>query len=243
MDSASQILAVLDRCAADSSFPALDNAHVYLAAARLSAYRSTADWAIAIEVFGFSPRAGLPDLAVTAFASRLRDRNPPSKYRSDEAYQSYLSRHPHDDSRYFFPLDEGPWIDEEIVADDPGLDVLVRGRAVPLPPRAAYAQYGIELEDTHQVLVFELCRYLAATARDSVLATRDERRVSVFPSMEQVLQLDDWQHPDVAAGERPSDNQTFQQIAELLSTGELDRYRPTAPPNTHWKHWPEGGRL
>src|SRR5690349_3444666 len=243
MDSASRILAVLDRCAENCFFPMLDNGYVYLAATRLSAYRSTADWAIAIEVFGFSPSAGLPDLAVTTYASRLRDRNPPSNYRSEDAYQNYLSTHPHDDARHFYPLEDGPWIDDEIVAEDPDLEVLVRGRAVPLPPRSAYAPHGIALEDAHQVQVFELCRYLAAVARDSVLATREERRVSVFPSMEQVLQLDDWHHPDLVRGERPAANQTFQQIAELLSTGELDRYRPTEPPNTHWKHWPEGGRL
>ena len=243
MDSASRILAVLDRCAESYVFPMLDNGYVYLAATRLSAFRSATDWAIAIEVFGFSPRAGLPDLAVTTFASRLRDRNLPNHYVTDEAYQNYLRNHPHDDARHFYPLDDGPWIDDELVADDPGLDVLVRGRTLALPPRAAYAQHGIALEDRHQVQVFELCRYLAATARDSVLATRDERRVSVFPSMEQILQLEDWQHPDLAGSERPSDNQTFQQIAELLATGELDRYRPTAPPNTHWKHWPDGGQL
>src|SRR6476469_8479419 len=108
MDSASRILAVLDRCAEHHFFPMLDNGYVYLAATRLSLFRSPADWAMVIEVFGFSPRAGLPDLAVRTFASRLRDRDPPSNYASDDAYRNYLGNHPHDEYRSFYPLEDGP---------------------------------------------------------------------------------------------------------------------------------------
>jgi hypothetical protein len=56
-----EILSILDRCCDAFTFPMLDNGYVYLAATRLSVYRSTTDWAMAFEVFGFSPRAGLPD--------------------------------------------------------------------------------------------------------------------------------------------------------------------------------------
>jgi hypothetical protein len=56
-----RILAVLDRSCNAFTFPMLDNEYVYLAATRLSLYRTAAVWAMVIEVFGFSPRAGLPD--------------------------------------------------------------------------------------------------------------------------------------------------------------------------------------
>jgi len=46
------ILAILDRCCDRNTFPMLDNGYVYLAATRLSLFRSPDDWAIAIEVFG-----------------------------------------------------------------------------------------------------------------------------------------------------------------------------------------------
>ncbi len=74
------ILSVLDRCCDDFKFPMLDNGYVYLAATRLSLYRSAVDWAIVIEVFGFSPRTGIPDTHVSTFASRLGDRDPPEQY-------------------------------------------------------------------------------------------------------------------------------------------------------------------
>jgi hypothetical protein len=34
-----------------------------------------------------------------------------------------------------------------------------------------------------------------------------------------------------------------QQFAEVLASGDVKAYRPTQPPNTHWRNWPEGGRL
>jgi hypothetical protein len=45
----------------------LDNGYIYLAATRLSLFRSSRDWAITIEVFGYSPRAGIPDTSIYTF--------------------------------------------------------------------------------------------------------------------------------------------------------------------------------
>jgi len=56
-----------------------------------------------------------------------------------------------------------------------------------------YAQRGVAVENPPRVRVFELCRFLADVARDSVLATANERRVSVLPDMTQILQLEEWQ--------------------------------------------------
>jgi hypothetical protein len=91
---------------------------------------------------------------------------------------------------------------------------------------------------------FELCRVLAVTHRDDVLATASERRVSVLPDMQQILQLEAWHHPDVVEDDhRPSNSPTFQQLAKVLVTGDVSHYRPTLEPNTHWENWPEGGTL
>ena len=77
-----------------------------------------------------------------------------------------------------------------------------------------------------------------------MLATVQERRVSVVPGMTQILQLEEWHHPNVVEDDdRPSGSETFQQLAQVLSTGDLALYRPSQPPNTHWRNWPEGGLL
>lgn len=239
------ILSVLDQCCDSFTFPMLDNGYIYLAATRLSLFRSEIDWAMVIEVFGFSPRAGLPGVDVCTFASHLHNRDRPENYVSPEAYEQYLANHPHNESRYFHPVEEGPWQDPEsleLTAVD-GREVIVRGRTIPLPFPEEYAKHGIELEDPPSVRVFELCRYLAEVARDLVLATPEERRVSVLPEMTQLLVLDEWKHPDLVQNELPGQSRTFRQLAMVLTTGDTTHYKPSGKPNTHWRNWPEGGRL
>jgi hypothetical protein len=71
------ILSMLDRCCDAYTFPMLHNGYVYLAGTRLSLYRSATDWAMVIEVFGFSPRSEVPDTHIHTFASRLHGRDAP----------------------------------------------------------------------------------------------------------------------------------------------------------------------
>jgi hypothetical protein len=240
---AEQILAVLDRACDAFTFPMLDNGYFYLAATRLSLHRSEEDWALVIEGFGFSPRTGLPDTYVQTFASRLHDRDPPESYVTREAYENYLAVHPNNEFRSVYPIQDGQWLDGEDLAAD-AKEVVVRRRAIAIPSTDDYARFGIELEDPHCVRVFELCRYLAGVVRDEVLATPNEQRVSVRPEMTKLMQLDEWHHPNVVEDtERPSGSQTFRQLAEVLVTGNVDLYRPTMPPNTHWRNWPDGGSL
>src|SRR5262249_15326018 len=160
-----------------------DNGYVYLAATRLSLFRSARDWAMAIEVFGFSPRAGLPDTYIKTFASRLHDRDAPERYVNRQAYERDLVNNPHNEYRSVCPVHKGPWHDAEeleFVAADANT-VVVRNQAVALPSVTQYGRHGIELEHAPWVQVFELCRFLADIARDQVLATANERRVSVVP--------------------------------------------------------------
>ena len=236
------ILSILDRCCDAFTFPMLDNGYVYLAATRLSLYRSATDWAMAIEVFGFSPRAGLPDTHIKTFASRLHDRDPPERYVNRQAYERYLANNPHNEYRSVFPVHEGPWQDaEEMEYVSPSANaVVVRNQPIALPSVADYGRQGIELEQAPRVQVFELCRFLAAIAREQVLPTEKERRISVLPEMEQILQLEEWHHPDLCRSEKTSDSETFRQLAGVLATGDVKLYRPSQAPNTHWRNWPRG---
>jgi hypothetical protein len=228
---AASILSVLDRCCDAFTFPMLDNGYVYLAATRLSLYRTVADWAMVIEVFGFSPRSGLPDTHIHTFASTLYNRDVLEKYINREGHDRYLANNPNNDSRFVFPIDAGDWQDDtndEMVAKD-AREVVLRGQMRPIPSLDEYAQHGIAVENPPRVRVFELCRFLADVARDSVLATAQERCVSVLPEMTQILRLEDWHHPNVAEGDdRPSASESFQQLAQVLATGDgnFTNYRP-----------------
>ena len=246
MTNPDAILSILDACCDAYTFPMLDNGYVYLAATRLSLFRSPEDWALVIEVFGFSPRAGLPDTHIHTFASRLHDRDAPERYRTREAYENYLVNYPSNESRFVHPIAEGQWQDpedQELVALD-AHEIMVRGTPRPIPTVSEYARYGIQLAEAPRVRVFELCRFLAEVVRNDVLATSGERRISVLPTMTQILQLEEWHHPNVVDDkDRPSGSPTFQQLAQVLATGDVGRYAASSSPNTHWRNWLDGGSL
>jgi hypothetical protein len=240
-----QILAVLDRCSEHFSFPMLDNGYVYPAATRLSLYRSAKDWAIVIEVFGFSPRSGIPDTQIYTFGSRLRRTKKAEDYVNQKAYEAYIENNPYNESTSVFPIDEGGWQSPENgeLLTHGGHRVKVRDEFVQTPAPSEYAASGITLQDPPNVHVFEFCRLLAATKRSNVLATTDERRICVPHDVEQIMQLEEWFHPDVVNDALPSGNATFKALAEVLVSADTSKYRPPMQPNTHWKNWPEGGTL
>jgi hypothetical protein len=246
MMTADQILKILDECCSAYTFPMLDNGYVFLAAPRLSLHRSPQDWALVIEIFGFSPRAGRPDVTVHTFASRLRDRDKPDQYVNRKAYEAYLRDNPHNEVRTFHPIGDDDWQDAEdveLVSED-AMQITLRGQPFDMPHIDAFAKHGIDLSEPPRVQVFELCRYLAAVRRRDVLATLKECRCSVFGELKELLVLDQWNHPDIVEGDiRPSGHRTFQQLARVLETGDISLYKPTDKPNTHWSHWPEGGTL
>lgn len=238
-----QILEVLDDACRSFTFPMLDNGYVYLAATRLSVFSSSEDWALVIEVFGFSPRSGIPDVHIYTFASKLYNRDPAENFVSVEAYENYLKNNPHNESRFVYPIKDGPWIDNDMpehVAET-GI-VTLRGSSIKLPPAESYGHYDIQLGGERPA-IFEICRYLAAIRRDDVLATPGERRISILPELNQILQLEEWHHPDVAAEELPSQVDSFRRLAEVLLSGNAADYSAHEAPNTHWRNWPDGGTL
>jgi len=85
--------------------------------------------------------------------------------------------------------------------------------------------------------------YLAENYRGLVLCTQDEVRVSVLPSMDLLLPLDEWRHPDISGGELPSSSEDFKNIAIALDKGSFDSFQVSGETNTHWRNWPEAGKL
>ena len=224
------VLEVLDECARVFTFPMLDNGYTYLAATRLSLFSDTTDWAIVIEVFGYSPRAHLPTIEVCTFASRLHNREAARAYYPNSAdFAHYLRMNPNNETVFVYPLDDGPWIDNEHVAAD-ATTVALRGME-------------LSLESHRAVPIHALCRDLAASRRDELLATGVERRANVPPPLEEVLVLDAWHHPDLVTGELPSDTETFRQLALVAVTADASRFDADEPANTHWTNWPSGGSL
>jgi hypothetical protein len=197
-----------------------------------------------IETFGYSPRGGRPDTSIDTFGSRLSRRPQEANFASAKAFHAYLRAHAYNEPDCTYPIEEGDWQDPEWEFVTPGVNpVVLRKETLLTPEPAEYLQQGIRLASPPQVHVFELCRYLAAIRRNQCLATPLERRKHVPEELDQILQLEEWHHPDLAGGELPSTSETFKQLADVLESGNLSSYKPTLGSNTHWVNWPTGGTL
>lgn len=76
--------------------------------------------------------------------------------------------------------------------------------------------------------------------RALLLADESELRRRIPADLPELMRLDHWHHP---GGELPSESTIFRQLADALTTGDVERYAPDMPTNTHWSHWPESGTL
>lgn len=238
-----EILEILDGCAEDFTFPVLDNGYVYLAASRMSVFRSRINWAITIEVFGFSPRAGDPDITIFTFSNALRNRLKIDDYVSEEAYRNYLKNNKHNEYGSYWPLSGEGWMDPEDAENCLGTgEYELRNNIYALPNRLEYKAAEIELEESTPA-VYEFCRYLAHHNRELILATPPELAHHVPSDCNMQVQLSEWCHPDISGGELPSSKETFQQIARLIERDNLKAYKCQEPPNSHWHNWPDSGTL
>ncbi|SCF96847.1 DUF7003 family protein [Streptomyces sp. Ncost-T10-10d] len=110
-----------------------------------------------------------------------------------------------------------------------GIPMIVRGRTL-----AVAAEPGEPLE-----VVF---RRLVPEHRDLILADEAEVQSRIPGDLPKVLQLEEWHQPEDIET-LPSTSETYQQIAEVLASGDVGRYRPRLSPNTHWSNWPDSGTL
>lgn len=169
-----------------------------------------------IELVGYNPRAGDVIDVVHAYGNCL------THGRSGYENEDFLSRIDNmdeiedRDNPEFLHVDGGP--------------IQIRGQRIPV------AAAGDPLDDVFRLLVPE--------HRDLLLADEPELRRRIPGDLSRVLVLDEWWHGQPEHYDQlPGETETFQQLAMVLSTGDLTAYRPSKTPNTHWSNWPESGAL
>ncbi len=229
-----EILEQLDKCNSDFNFPMLDNGYVYPAGTKLTAYRDDKRWVLIIEAIGFSYRGG----GHNGISNCLH------------IYGNCLNYSPGTQDENFLYLtndsqDCETFDNEEYFYLNPKCsNFILREQTLSIiHDRNQYTTSGIELEDGEKINAFEFLRLLDYLHHDKLVATEYEIRERIPADIPKVLELQEWFHPDIVNGDLPSENETFQQIAEVLETGDIACYKPTRQPNTHWKNWPEGGTL
>lgn len=231
--SRDEILNQLDQCAADFTFPILDNGYIYLGAVRLSAYRTEDYWALIIEQLGSDYRAGGVDNALYCYGNRLHE----APGLTNEAILNVLD----DPSNDAIFSEEDRWD----VLQEKGF-VRVRDELVPYDvteEKLLERGIGEETQDSAAVTITELLRSLLPEHQSLLFATEEELRKRLPFDLPLILRLEEWRHPDIIEGETPGQSQAFQMIADVLVSGNASLYQPTLPPNTHWSNWLESGTL
>ncbi|RMB62767.1 hypothetical protein EAX61_04100 [Dokdonia sinensis] len=232
--TAEDILEQLDRCANDFTFPMLDNGYIYPVHSKLSAYRDGNRWALIIEVIGFNYRSG----GHNGISNCLHTYGNciDTKPGTDNANFLYItdssSDHPTFDDEY-----------EESLNPKSKTMILRKNEIAINHNRKFYINKGIELEEDDKIFIWEFLRGLEPEHNKDFEATENEIRTRIPRDLPQIMELTEWNHPDCADSELPSRNETFQQIAKVLETGNTELYKPNVKPNNHWKNWPAGGTL
>jgi len=218
----------LDKHAFEFNFPVLDNAYIDMAGARLTAFRSTEDWAIAFEVLGFSNQQGIFANDLFGFGSCLTK-------------EGIISSSP-----VMFPSSSKPLIDpqtEAWIADWKNWAIIVRGKLYEfLPSRDEYIDAGIDVPSEGgpgslkeaQIMRFFIHREGDCDLFMQEAELREELKLS--SSMAVFIQTKDWQHPDIVGGEKPSGNVSIKSLLVALGVNYPADFQKGRP-NTNWKLW------
>jgi len=222
-----QALSDMDKHAVEFDFPVLDNAYLQYAASRLTALRSDEHWLITFEVLGFSEREVEFVNDLYAFGSCV-------------PRQGFIEENILFDSHSNQPLFDP--VTNDFVADSKKWTI-ARGAAVLsfAPSLSDYQAAGLAAKPGGGLKKWreiELLRYLVSVYADSLFLTVKEL-VSRFPacgSLAVFLQTREWEHPDVAASERPSQKTSVRTLMKALAENDVCAFDPGRP-NTHWRFW------
>jgi hypothetical protein len=90
---------------------------------------------------------------------------------------------------------------------------------------------------------WEFLRGLIPERSNLFWLTRQEIASKIPLDLPKFMTLTNWHNPDLAADEKPSETEMFQQLADVIVTGNKTLYNTKEINNTHWINWPRGGSL
>ncbi|MDY6901299.1 MAG: hypothetical protein SWZ49_24970 [Cyanobacteriota bacterium] len=216
--SKEDILNCFDRAAANLDFPGFDNMNYDMVTARLTGFSNDEDWALTIEqiVSWYSLNGVEPVLMISAFGSRIM---------INEPFVTYFP--------VKYPLGELEEDEEDIPQS---ISVMIREEQFTI--NSSEIERNPHLSD---YIDFDLIIHLVNNYRTKILATKTEFTKIVPQELTQIIQLDNWHHPDVynpnSEFSMPSKTKSMQMIAEVIVSGNPESYQPYEENNVDWQKW------
>jgi len=223
-----EILDQLDECAKGYNFLMLDNGYIYPIDTRFHLYFDDVYWGIIIETVEYNYRGGIVTNTLYTFGNSLK-------------LKSGMNN-----ENFFTLLNVRDIVDSEddILISPEIKEVEVKGEKLDVNiSQEQLRKRGIDPEVENRITVFELFRYLTVDYRDLFFCDEKVLNQQFTKQTPKKLQLEEWYHPNLANDELPSSNETFLQLAKVISEKNISYYKPTEEPNTQWTNWPAGGIL
>ena len=240
--SKEDILKALDDEGVYNFFLDLEAGYFYTAGSRINLYGDKSRWAIVFEKSGFGNRSGRAEIELNYYGNCLLNLDRAGyedRYICNSKYLTLIT------GEAFAKIEE----DFELVSKK-ATGVNVRNIELPIEQDIdKYKAKGIETQDfdnPNNLIDFQsLVRYLDEMNPESLRATNEELRTSIPNDLPLLLKIDSWHHKSYSehGGAKPSSYETFQLIADVLVTKDVNTWKPTLEPNNDWRNWPEAGSL
>ncbi|MBN2494909.1 MAG: hypothetical protein JXR96_09995 [Deltaproteobacteria bacterium] len=224
--SAADILDILDEGAETYDFPMLDNNYFYLGRERLAVFRNRTEWLIAFQGLAFSLKGGGFVNSTAAFGNALEENG--IVRIEDVALES-------PDSAFFDA-------ENRFRLDPLDFKLIIKGTEREFTPSEdAYRMLGIDVRDAGMPKQAKIIRYLSHAIPDE-LFFRHEEILSICgrtgSGLKVLVELDDWQHPDLLNDEMPSQTTCFRSLAVAIEKNDIGLLDcPKDRCNAHWSNW------
>ncbi|MEH1867835.1 MAG: hypothetical protein V7K69_22935 [Nostoc sp.] len=209
-----EILKCLDQAHGNLDFPGFTNINLHMASARITGFRSDTHWIIVFEEL--VNWYGLAGIQPVLAIYGFSNRS--------DLENGLVET--------LFPVEIE---NEEDWKHTNALHLKIRGEALTLDTQSI---------QRHRNFGFDLLVHLLPEYRTKMLATENELQLIASNDLLQVIQLDNWHHPDVFRWNhqadrhfQPSDAKSMQMIAKVLVTGDPNFYKPCEDPNVDWRKW------
>jgi len=224
------------------------------ARARLTAFRDSDEWIVALEVIGYETKGGFVSNIMSACGNKLTRKN----RRDGGLIEDLLRKGSRTKPRWDWSIallpspasKDYPYFEEDengIALNPFDFTVSVRGyvRRYVLT-REDYAAQGIDI--SRQIsnpgidALVKITRYLCFAQPESMFHAPAEilSRLGRNEAIPVFMQVYGWRHPDFRRKERVRDSQCLTKLADALAANDRSLYVcPEEIWNTHWSLWPE----
>lgn len=215
-----------------------------LAGSRITLFADSTRWAVVFETI--EPGQG-GELILYYFGNCLINQEKGGLYGQYLSNTSFLRLITPED---YASIVTGEDIGSGLIAKD-AKQVRVRTHNLPIEQdKSEYKRRGIPLNDyldsAEQIDYLAMLRFLAETHPVLFKATDDELRSLLPKALPKLFVIDSWHHEDYYVfpddgnppfGTKPSSNETYPMIANVLVTKDITKWRPTLEPNSDWRNW------